>query len=67
MKLTKNNLNDEIILHLKEPEYFIVLHALKAATADETRKGYEYTHFYTADKGNVVRLHNEIDAAEQSA
>ena len=33
MKSRIDNLNGEIILHLKDPEYLIVLRALKAATA----------------------------------
>jgi hypothetical protein len=65
MKLSKEA--DEIVLRLKEREYFVVLNALKAATADDTRKGIAYSFFYDGDKGEVVRLHNEIEAAEQSA
>ena len=65
MRLRKDN--NEIILHLKEQEYLIVLHALKAATGDDKRKGLDYWNFYTADKSDIVKLHNEIDTAEQSA
>lgn len=67
MKLKKDQMHDEIILHLKEHEYLIVLAALKAATADDMRRGIEYSHFYGADKGDVVRLHNEIDEGEKTA
>ena len=65
MKLSKDQVHDEIILHLKEHEYVMILAALKAATADDTRKGIEYFHFYGAEKGEIVRLHNEIDEEER--
>ena len=64
MKLQKDNLEGEIILRLKEPEYLIVLAALKAASGDDTRRGDAYFHFYGVERGDVVRLHNQIDEAE---
>jgi hypothetical protein len=64
MKLEKDNLEGEIILRLKEPEYLIVLAALKAASSDDTHRGDEYFQFYGAERGDVVRLHNQIDETE---
>lgn len=66
MKLEKDNFNDKIILTLSEREYIMVLHALKAATGDDTRRGYAYEAFYQADKGEMVALHNAIDSAERN-
>jgi hypothetical protein len=67
MKLEKDNLEGEIILRLKEPEYIIVLRALKSASSDDARGGDAYLHFYGADRGDVVRLLNQIDEAESKA
>ena len=66
MKLEKDNMNDKIILTLSEREYLMVLHSLKAATGDDSRRGLSYFNFYTADKGEIVALHNEIDSAERN-
>ncbi len=65
MKLTKDHLHDKISLTLSEKEFFIILGALKGATADDVRKGHDYAILYGGDKGDVVRLHNEIDQANR--
>jgi|GEM_PF-3171837 hypothetical protein len=65
MKLQKSELTSEITLRLNEVEFLIILAALKNATADHSRRGIEHVTFYGCDKGDVVRLHNEIDEANR--
>ena len=65
MKLTKDNLHDKLVLTLSEKEFFIVLGALRGATADDARRGIAYHHFYSGNKGDVVRLYNQIDEANR--
>lgn len=65
MKLTKDNLRDKLILTLSEKEFFIILGALKGASADDARKGMEYRMFYRGSKGDIVHLHNQLDEANR--
>ena len=66
MKLTKDHVKGRIILDLQESEYLVVLAALKAATADDSRRGLDYVAFYGAEKAELVSLHNRIDEAERT-
>ena len=60
MKLSKDGLNDEVVLRLKDSEFSIVIASLRAAASDDTRRGIDYVNFYSAERGDVVKLQNQI-------
>ena len=67
MKLSKDNLNDEVIIHFKDAEYSMLIGALRAAASDDVRKGIAFVNFYGSERGDVVRLSNAVQNAEENS
>jgi hypothetical protein len=65
MKIQQDNLHNKLILTLTEEEFLAVLAAVRGASSDDTRKGRDYEHFYSQEKGYMVSLYNSLSAAEQ--
>ncbi|NJK91367.1 MAG: hypothetical protein HC904_05755 [Blastochloris sp.] len=60
MKFNKDNLNDEIILRLKDAEYTALMGALRFSANDIKTKNTDFVLIYGVERGDVISLCNEM-------